>query len=515
MALNDITIVKGSGGLGRPLEGTDYVSGLLFYSATLPSGFSANDRIKTVFSVQDAEGYGILDTHVGETQAVANILLTGSASAGDQIEISYLGIDGTVVVLPYYTLSVSDATSLTTAALALVGAINAQTVNTGFTAAAMGANVIVTTKGGEGVFPNSGTPYSCSIITSGMLSSTVTQPLGTGNTVLGVASQNDIMHYHVSEYFRMQPKGKLYIGVYATADYGTFNSITLMQNYAQGEIKQLAVYENHTAFTTAATNGIQSVLNTLETNHKTISSVILGAEISATADISTITSNLHTLSNKNVSVTIAQDGANVGYHLFKATGKSITNAGQVLGSISLAKVNESIAWFGKFQVATTELDTLAFANGQLYTSVSDGTITSLDSYGYLLLRKVTDLNGSFHNRPYTCISITSDYAFIYSNRTIDKAIRNMRATVLPSLGINVKVNVDGTLTEDAINYFKSLAEQGMDNLQRANEISNYAVIIDPAQDVLATSTLVITVQIQPTGVADFITINVGFTTQIS
>ena len=37
----------------------------------------------------------------------------------------------------------------------------------------------------------------------------------------------------------MQPKGVLYVGLYATADVGTFSNVTDIQNYAQGEIKQL------------------------------------------------------------------------------------------------------------------------------------------------------------------------------------------------------------------------------------------------------------------------------------
>jgi hypothetical protein len=49
---------------------------------------------------------------------------------------------------------------------------------------------------------------------------------------------------------------------------------------------------------------------------------------------------------------------------------------------------------------------------------------------------------------------------------------------------------------------------------RANEISNYQILIDPAQNILATSTLVVTANIQPTGVARNITINLGFVTSI-
>ena len=61
MALNDIKFIKGQGGLGRPLAGEDHISGFVQYyaDADLPSGFSPTDRIKQVFSLQEAEQLGL------------------------------------------------------------------------------------------------------------------------------------------------------------------------------------------------------------------------------------------------------------------------------------------------------------------------------------------------------------------------------------------------------------------------------------------------------------------------
>jgi hypothetical protein len=85
---NDVIFNKGQGGLGRPLAGTDYVSGLLFYSdATLPSGFSSSDRVKIIYSVEDAENLGILDTHLGETKATGTITVTGAGAQNDTIKV--------------------------------------------------------------------------------------------------------------------------------------------------------------------------------------------------------------------------------------------------------------------------------------------------------------------------------------------------------------------------------------------------------------------------------------------
>ena len=515
MAFNNVIFNKGRGGLGRALAGTDYISGLLFYTgATLPSGFDSSHRIKTVYSVQDAEDLGITNTSLGETKSTATYAVTTKFAANDTFALTCATIASTspiaadatagTVTLCSFTAVTADAVSITTSGDRIALEINNGTPTHGFTAINAAGTVTITAVAGQGIFLNSGTPYVVS--TTGSVAGTLVQ-----NVVTGIVSDINIMHYHISEYFRLQPKGKLYVSLQATADVGTFAKITDIQDFAQGEIKQLGIYDKSAAFSTANCNAIQSKVTALAALDKPISSVIFAGEISGTADLTVYTTNLKLLSDPQVSVCIGQDGAAKGFKLFKATGKSITNLGEMLGAVSFAKVNESIAWLSKFQVSTSELDTVAFANGQLWTALSDGTKTNLDSYGYCFLRKVTDLSGTYHNRPYTSVTATSDYSFIHMNRTIDKAIRSCRALLLPETGSPVKLNEDGTLTEDVIGYFEGLVKQALDVMVSNSELSNYGVTIDPAQDILSTGILYITVQLQPTATADFITVNIGFT----
>lgn len=513
---NDVIFNKGQGGLGRPLAGTDYISGLLFYSASLPSGFSVNNRIKTVYSLEEAVNLGITNTSIGETKATATFLVTNKGASGDTHKLTCAIIDSVnptaskaangVVTLCNYTQVAADIISVDTAATRLAAEINLGTPTHGFTAVATTATVTITAPAGQGIFLNSGTPYVSTIV--GTLAGTLTQ-----NVVAGVASDIDILYYHVSEFFRVQPKGKLYIGVYATADATTFASVTLMQNFAQGEIKQLGIYQKTTAFATSQVTTLQAVLDALETNHKTISSVIYQADFSAVTDLTTL-ANLKLLSAKNVTVSIGQDGDNNGFKLWKATNKSIGCMGTTLGAVALAKVNESIRWIAKFNMAAAEYDTLAFANGTLYTTVADGSITNLDSFGYNFLKKEIGLVGSYFSRPNTCIAATSDYTFIYNNRVIDKAIRGLRAFLLPQLASPLVVNADGTLSEDTIGFFNSLCDRALEVMQRDFELSAFSVTIDPSQDVLTDNELTIAVKLVPVGVADTITVNIGFALSI-
>lgn len=517
MALPNVKIVQSTSGLGRALPGSDYISGHIHYyatGATLPSGFSSSARIKKIFSVADAVALGITDTHLGETKAVAKCVIGGTPARGNTITITYTGIDGAENIITNYSLTNVDAVSTTTAATGIAAAINAKTQTHGFTATNVisgtaGANLLITTKGGEGIFPNSGTPYS-STITGGGMTGTWTQPTGSGQTVLGVASWIDTLYYHISEYFRIQAKGQLFVGLYEeeSSTYA-FEDITTMQNFAAGDIRQLSVFEKNVAFSAAQCAALQAIATANDDVYKPLQ-IILNAEISATASVADLVT-LATQTAQNVSVCIAQDGANGGYHIYKATGKSVGAVGAILGAISFAKVNESIGWVAKFNMALgSELDTIAFSNGQFYSVLAESQFDSLNDFAYIFLRKFVGISGSYWSDSKTTVTPTSDYATIENNRVYQKISRNVRANMLPAVSGPIYVQADGTLTAATIKYFETLANNPIVQMEADGEVSAHKVIINPNQDVLATSTLELTLQNVPVGVARTIKINVGF-----
>lgn len=75
--MQNLNITRTNGNIVRPLAGEDHISGLVFYSATLPeadegmAGFSATERIRPVSSIETAEKYGITaDAAAWETRAL-------------------------------------------------------------------------------------------------------------------------------------------------------------------------------------------------------------------------------------------------------------------------------------------------------------------------------------------------------------------------------------------------------------------------------------------------------------
>ena len=79
--MQNLTITRTNGNIVRSLPGEDHISGLVFYSATLPvadegvGGFTATERIHAISSLPTAEKYGITaDAAAWETKVLHHIL---------------------------------------------------------------------------------------------------------------------------------------------------------------------------------------------------------------------------------------------------------------------------------------------------------------------------------------------------------------------------------------------------------------------------------------------------------
>lgn len=548
MGLPSIKFNRIEGGLGRPLAGSDHLSSMLFYTAgSLPSGFSTNDRIKKIFSLPEAEALGIVDDHSDETKGTGGkVVIGGSWIAGETATISI--DDG---VLATFTV-VSGSTAISDVVTGLKDAINAQT-NTGIKHAWIagetgGTDIDLTQPDRLGIVNNGGSHI---VFTETSASGTGTPTQFTG----GLGSYFAVQHYHISEYFRLQPKGVTWVGIFAQNTYDAAEVATI-QNFANGNIRQMGIYLSHEVFASSQLTTTQGVLDTLETENKPLS-VVFHSDLSS-ATLSALP-NISTLSNQRVSMLIGEEGDfhQLAYDNGKAylsgekvnfqgkayiskanttgnapwdgtnwtelredlesiSGFSIGTMGATLGNVSFAKVSDSIAFVAKFNLVTgTGLDEVAFATGDLFKDVSVNLQDTLNDFHYIFLRKLDGISGTFNSDSFTSISATSDFATIENNRTIDKAVRNIRTNVLPNLNSPLFANEDGTLREDTISLFKNDTDKALVDMLTADEISARQVTIDPSQNVLASSVLNIGVLIVPVGVARQIVFNIGFAVNIA
>ncbi len=328
----------------------------------------------------------------------------------------------------------------------------------------------------------------------------------------------DVDHYHVSEFFRANPDGTLWIG-YFDEPAGTYDFVEIseFQIFVGGEVRLYGVFAPEETYVDTQVTALQAAIDTIPSTQPV--SAFLASDMAAIVAITgwgTI-SDLRTQTAKDVTVVTGQDGGAVGAALFVSTTKSVTVLGRILGDHSLAAVNQSVGEVGSFDISDgTELETPAMANGDLVTDLSLTSLGSVKDKGYAVIRKrLPDVSGTYHERTPTAVVATSDFSFIENVRVIDKATRLLNSAYVPFINSTVLFNPDGTLTDDVIGFFVDLGQSTLEsNMQAAGEVSGSEVLIDNSQDVQGTSTLVITAKIQPTAIAEFITINIGFTLEL-
>lgn len=324
------------------------------------------------------------------------------------------------------------------------------------------------------------------------------------DAIASIASEGyEVAKYHIEEYFRMQPAGRLWIGFAGTnSDLGT--EVEAMQTFAEGEIRQMAVWNGTKQASDADITSLQTSATKLEAVGSPLSILYtaMGAEQLTTS---------RKAGNCNVSVVIGED-LSVGskaesirtkeYDGYKA----LSAIGACLGCVSKAAVNESIAWVAKFN--------LGFSNVGLIGGVPVSDKTGLDGKGFLFLVKYDGVAGAYWNDSHTMDVATSDYNSIESVRTIDKACRGVRTYLLPYLASPVYLNDDGTMRADSLANLKNVASQALEAMERAGELSGYVVEIDANQNILANSAVEFVIKNVAVGVMRNIKIKIGYTTNI-
>ena len=518
MAQPNITFIEGSGGLGRPLESKDHISGYAVFSSTyassVPSGFTTSARVKALYSADDAVAAGIAKDYSDATAASGTYAVTAVGSDGNTVELKVADLNpltgaSRTISLGVYTKVAADTTT-TNVATAIKNIINSGTATHGYSATSATATVTVTAPKAMGSFLNTVSMTATYVTTGTAIAGTIVAFSG------GASSQSAIHYYHISEFFRMQPKGILYVGLYNTST--TYTEITDMQTYANGSMRQVAVFKDGT-WASGDITILNTIANTNKTNYKPLS-VLYAGNLVATTDITTVFDFSNATTNLVTSV-ISQDGGGKGNFLFESslTGgakKSITNIGCALGTVALAKVSESIAWVGKFNISDgVENEIVEFCNGQLWTALSQSALEGLFSKRHLWSKKFTGVSGTFWVDSSCAVATTSDYAYIENNRTICKAERNLYTAYTPLLNSPITFNANGTITDNTIAYFENVGNASLDQMVKDGELSAKSVTINPTQNVLSTSTLTIAVTLVINGVARIISIPIGFKPSIA
>lgn len=319
-----------------------------------------------------------------------------------------------------------------------------------------------------------------------------------------------VLHYHLSELYRINPAVSLYVGIFEKpqGDNMTFAEIKTVQNFADGRIRQLGVWCGDRVPSEDDLVALQGQADTLEAQGAELS-VVYAPKV---ANVKQISTSLAGGGKCRVSVVIGQAGSGTGAELYKdktnAAKASVSGLGVVLGLISKAKVHQCIAWVKEFP---TGISLPAFGDGTLLRDLDKALVEQLDTARYLFFVTQQGQSGSYMNDSHTMDDAKSDYASIESVRTMDKGARGVRAYLIPELGGNVYVDADtGKLASYTVAHLETVAGHALEDMEKTGELSGYKAEIDPDQDVAASSTVDIVLKKVAVPVMRHVRIKIGF-----
>jgi|GEM_PF-6052852 len=232
-----------------------------------------------------------------------------------------------------------------------------------------------------------------------------------------------LIYKQVADFFTQLPKGVLYLQVTSLGATPDYKQLEDLQKFADYNLRQVTVVLQREPVATDVT-ALKAVVNRLINQYAPLV-VVLATTTFGTKTVSTLISTA-TLASDEVVVLVSKDQ------------KSAYPAGGLaLGAIAKAKVNESVAWRGKFNLANgSEYDKIELVTGEKFESLSE---SALKDKGYMFMTKIPNLPGTYFEDSLTATDIASDFSTIENNRTMHKALRNINAKVTPLIASPVNL----------------------------------------------------------------------------
>ena len=366
-------------------------------------------------------------------------------------------------------------------------------------------------------------PTAVSGVTDGFSTTERIRPVSTIERAeeLGITANHTsweirLMHYHLSEIFRVNPGVILYLAIYPKPSGGNYSFVEIktLQRYTSGRIRQVGVWLGDKVADTSLVTTLQGVADALD-NEEMPLSLLLAPKV--TSPVASLATNLAGGGKSRVSLVIAQDGEGRGAELYshadnKVAKSSVSALGTFLGILSKAPVHHSIGWVQQYPLG---LALPAFGDGTLLRSLDPGVLDALDKGRYLFAITYPALGDCYVSDSHTLDEPTSDYNAIERVRTMDKAVRGVRKYLTPELGGSVYIDKDtGKLQDYTVKHLEGVASRALEEMERAGELSGYRAYINPEQNVLASSTVEVVIREVPTGVLRSLKVKIGYTTKL-
>lgn len=352
---------------------------------------------------------------------------------------------------------------------------------------------------------------------------------------LGITAETDaankaLIHYHVSEYFRLSPETSLWL-IAVPVD-------STVSTLAGSEPLKAAVRSiarvNTLAFAAcaadetlqAAVAAAQLLVDGFTAEHIYIDALLLeGTGNYLAGEIATYP-DLRAMDAPNVSVVVAHDPAIATGHAAPAHAA----IGAALGMLAVRAVHENLgsvdieskprARRGEQDYSLTDtkrglwLDA-ALSNGKRFCTLTGADQKKLDTLGYIYAGQFAGYGGFFFSNSHTATATDSDYAFIERNAVWNKAARVIRATLIPRVRSKVEADPStGYIRSTTLSDWSARVRSALEKLTASGNVSDFDLYIDPNQLAVSNDPFNIQVRLVANGVVHEFEIDLGFTNKI-
>lgn len=337
-----------------------------------------------------------------------------------------------------------------------------------------------------------------------------------------------LVYWHVSEVFRIEPASTVYVQL-ALAANADANTVMTAFKDAESRLRLFCAVTPAVTISAVAVTAWQTELESLFNSFVQPSRLVLTLK----KDVGDTIPDLSTSSDDRIMVDISNDATTGGLAstIFASAVGMCGGGGTILGQLLKLAVHQKPSW-KKFPVNSSDRWVeLADINGD---SVEKKTPTEIEAYatqGLNLITRTIRQTDAFVSNARTAISTDDDYAIITNGRVIDKAIVLVYDALVKNLDGPVYVNPsNGTLTPETVARFENAAWEAINNnmvvgrVGDAVEVSvdpstgslpRNAVFVDPSQDTLTTEKVTVEVRIVPVGSSKEIVINIGLVASLS
>ena len=198
--------------------------------------------------------------------------------------------------------------------------------------------------------------------------------------------------------------------------------------------------------------------------------------------------------------------------LANTDGEKEACIGLALGRLASTPVQRNI---GRVKDGAVELSQAYFTNGEKVESLSSAWDSIADKH-YIFMRNFAGKAGFFFTDDPTLTTETDDFKSLTNGFVMDKAVIIAYNVLVENLGDEIAINSNGTIHPAIIKSWQNAIETNINGqMTQRGELSGFKAYIDENQEVIKTGMINVNLQLQPVGYAKYITVNIGFTTEIN